>query len=92
MGVVGALIGGALLGGLFGGGGRSSSPQPAAQAPVVQTPAAQAAPAADSATAGESESTKGTDLQKKRRGKKGLLVNPLDKKASGGGVGTGLNI
>lgn len=92
MGVVGALLGGALLGGLMGS---KSSGGSSGGTTVVQQkaqPAAQpAAPAADSAQQDRAEMTQSESL-KKRRGKKGLLVNPLDKSAGGGGVGTGLNI
>ena len=91
MGLVGALIGGALLGGLMsrGGGGGEVVQQAATPAP---TPAAQPAQVAESATQIDEKSK--DDVYKKRRGKKGLLVNPLDKdkSASANSVGTGLNI
>ena len=90
MGIVGALIGGALLGGLMsrGGGGGESYVQQAAPAP---TPAASPAPAAEAASI--DTENKSEEVYKKRRGKKGLLVNPLDKdKGSSDTIGTGLKL
>ncbi len=68
---------------IFGGG--DDSPKTVVQ--QAPTPAAPAAPATDSA---QKETPEDTSVKKKRRGKSGLLVNPLSKNNSGGG--TGLNI
>jgi len=68
---------------LFGGGGERHTETRT----IVQAPQAAAAPAADSA---QKETPEDTSVKKKRRGKSGLLVNPLSTNNQGGG--TGLNI
>lgn len=73
------------IGSLFGGGGGT---RVVYQPSVQQAPAQPAAPAADSA---QKALTEESQVKKKRRGKAGLLVNPLSKDTDTGS-GTGLNL
>lgn len=80
-----------VISGLFGGGGGGGGStqvvyKPAPQAP---TPAQPAAPAAEVAA---QDAVEDTSLKKRRRGKSGLLVNPLNNNNAPAGSGTGLNL